>query len=820
VSVEVKSNIRIKIASKLLFLKQTWLLQLLKVLIILGLVSALYVFLPLKELLDIPFLPFVAKVLVFVASIAFPLYVFISNYFYEMENAQKLGGNLYQGCELELIPVMDALVAGKKPDHLLKMVTKMSKVGFAINKMSLSGEQLQGIVDFWSQTNPENLKEVLESAVQEATEEQKDQLSATDLFFGFVMIYPERDRLLRELELTEEDFGNIIQWSDTLFDGFNHPKRLKEKLKASEAGIAQNWSSGYTLYLDRFGHDITNPRAFGNSSSEGRENVILQMENALTKAGKNSCILTGSVGVGKTALVYGFAKKLYWGESREGLNYQRIFNLDMTALLAGVETPGEAAARLAGILNDAVWSGNVILFIDGIEKLFSGARQGVGTIDATEVILPYLENSGLRLIGVTTESDYQTYIAPKASLSACFEKVEVGPTDQKQTMRILEDMSLIYGSQYRVDVTYPALKEIYQLSDMYVTNKQFPAKAIDVLNDVCATAKSQGMPQVDKRAVKELAAKIFDAPINEVQEEEKSELINLEEKLHQRMVGQEEAVKAVADALRRARAQVGSRKKPIGSFLFLGPTGVGKTELSKTLAWSYFGSENKMIRMDMNQFQGADSVDRFIGKKLTGTDQLEGGEFVKMIRQGPFSVVLLDEIEKAHPDILNLFLQMLDEGYITDGMGEKVIVRNSIVIATSNAGANMIRDGIREGKDLGELKEELLTDLQNQGIYRPEFLNRFDDVILFKPLTPEELKQIAMLMFQSTIQNMKTEGYLIDIEPEALDYLASLGYKPEFGAREMRRVFQDKLESFLAKKILDNSIKKGESYKVALSDIK
>lgn len=312
---------------------------------------------------------------------------------------------------------------------------------------------------------------------------------------------------------------------------------------------------------------------------------------------------------------------------------------------------------------------------------------------------------------------------------------------------------------------------------------------------------------------------MFNAPLQSVAEEEKSTLINLEEKLHQRMVGQEEAVRAVSDALRRARTRVGSSKKPIGSFLFLGPTGVGKTELSKTLAWAYFGDERSMVRMDMNEFQSLQGVDRFIGRKVSGTDQLEGGEFVKKVREKPFSVVLLDEIEKAHPDILNLFLQMLDEGYITDGMGEKVILSNAIIIATSNAGANLIREGVAAARPLSDLKNELLEYLQKENLFRPEFLNRFDGVILFKPLTQEELKQVAHLMFEQTISKMREEGYQIDIEEAALDYLVSVGYKPEYGAREMRRVFQDKIESYLAKKILDNKITKGEPFQIALADI-
>ena len=470
------------------------------------------------------------------------------------------------------------------------------------------------------------------------------------------------------------------------------------------------------------------------------------------------------------------------------------------SLLSGVNDPGEAESRLLGVLNDAVRAGNVILFIDDIHVLFASGGDKIGTIDASEVIAPYLQSSELRIIGITSNNNYQTYIAPRAQIAGNMEKIEVPATDENQTIRILEDLSLYFSSKYGIQITYNALKEVYKLSERFTLEKAFPARAVDMLENVCTAAKNssflsssrrRGSIVLDRHVTDKLAESTLNVPVQEAEGDEREKLLHLEEKLHSRVIGQNEAVKAVSQALQRARTQVTDTKRPIGTFLFLGPTGVGKTELTKALSWAYFGSEESMVRMDMNEFQDSASVGRFIGRKMPGSEQLEGGEFVKKVREKPFSVILLDELEKAHPDILNLFLQILDEGYCTDGMGNKISFQNSIIIATSNAGANLIREGVTAGKTSEGLKTELLNYLQSQGIYKPEFLNRFDGTIVFKPLTKEELLKIAGLIFQSSCESLKQKGYIIQIEQPALEKLVEWGYKPEFGARPMRRVFQE-----------------------------
>ncbi len=798
----------------------------LKTVSIIGFVSILGIFAILITGYSVSIIvPAMLKVLFFAGTIAAPIYIFIKNYFYEVEAESSLGGaqdkfDIFKISDFEVVRLLSKVNADTPDIHgLFGKLLGAKRVGFILTEAGINEPFLQKIASGIEGQNPkETLFSSLVLAIENALAEKEQFITSADLFYGILKTNPNLESALLSLEMDETDLSNIVFWANNLFAKILYPKRMVEKMKMNQAGLAETWTSGYTVFLDRFSFDITNPRYFGGFSVEGRENILSQMENILSKDSKNNLILTGETGTGKTILVYGFAEKIYWGNSLPSLAHKRVVCLDSESLVASTSDPGEIAERLMGVLNEAAKAGNVILFIDNIHTLLAGGDK-VGSIDASEILAPYLEASPLTIIGVTTTASYETFIAPRQHIAGAFEKIEVPPTDLNQTIRILEDLSLYYSGKFGVRITYDALKEIYRLADRFVANKDFPARAVDVLSNVISAAKNTGEKTLDKGAVDKLSEAILNIPVQQASGEEKEKLLRLEEQLHSRVIGQEAAVRAVSDALRRARTQVADNKRPIGSFLFLGPTGVGKTELSKALAWAYFGSPDNMIRMDMSEFQQVGAIERFVGKKIPGSETLEGGDLVKRVREKPFSVVLLDEIEKAHPDILNLFLQVLDEGYLTDGMGAKVNFSNSIIIATSNAGANLIREGVAKGEDIETLKTNLLNQLQSEGIYRPEFLNRFDGTIIFKPLTKEELLKIAGLMFAKTTQDMKDKGYILEIEQPALEKLVEWGYQPEFGARPMRRVFQDKLESMLAKKILEESIKKGQPFIVKLSDL-
>ncbi len=795
------------------------LLTFLKVLIFLGLFGFIFLIFILMTGIGIQF-ELLAKILTFLFFVSLPQLFFVQSYFREKELVQKItneSNNLYESSSFEVISLLSEIDLNNPDlDKLFLRLLKVPRVRFISAELDFKGNIFSNI-----QTNLRNFnsallfKKIIESTFYLARKEGGPRITSAHLFYGFTAALVNEPYLLAG-GISFEDIENVVFWANNLFEKQEFPKTTIQKMKSSSSGVGHDWASGYTLDLNRFSQDISNPKIFGSFSIYGKKGALKQIENVLSKDIRNSCLITGPVGSGKTTTVYGLAEKIYWGDTLPQLAYKRIVSLDIAALLAGSQKE-EIISRLISVFNDAVRAGNVILFIDDIHKLFIEGSEKTGTIDVSEVIIPYLNS--IRIIGVTTDNYYHTYIQPKTQVSSAFEKIEILPTDKNETLKVLEDLSLYYSLKYRLTITYPAVKEIYDLADRFITNKEFPAKAVDLLDNICSAAKNAKLKVLTKEFAQGTIENMLNIPVREAGEKEKDTLIHLEEKLHQRVVGQDEAIVMVSNAMRVARTKVNKTKRPIGTFLFLGPTGVGKTELSKALAWAYFGDENNIIRMDMNGFQEISSIDRFIGRKISGAEELEGGEFVKKVREKPFSVVLLDEIEKAHPDILNLFLQILDEGYFVDGLGGKINFNNTIIIATSNAGASLIKDGIQSGRSLEDLKSDLISFVERENKFKPEFLNRFDGIVLFSPLSKENLIAIGKMMFGQIKKDLESQGYVIEIEREALEKIVILGYKPEFGAREIRRVFREKLEGFLAQKILKNELKKGELFQVKAADL-
>jgi len=755
--------------------------------------------------------------------LAFSFWVFLVSFFREIEEKNKFNPeakdqSFFELADFESIRIVEK---SKEEDNIVDFLKNLSSsflVQFIIARINPPETFWPKLVASLSSSNfSENLDSIIREAIKFIAQEGYSILTPADIFYGLLKSSKDFPSLLFSCNLKEDDLKNIIFWGKSFSEKIKSSKGLIEKLKSFNLHLAEDWVSGYTNTLDRFSFDLTNPRFFGTFSVEGRDQILQSIENILTKEARNNCLLVGKNGVGKTTIVYKFAEKVYWGEVDPDLAYKRVVFLDTRYLLTSTRNPKEAEFYLALVLEEAAAAGNVILFIDEIQNLLSGGRPG--SINAGEILIRYLEDPRLRIIATANEDDFTTYIQPKETILANFEVVPVEELDENNTIKILEKVSLYYSLKNQIQITYNALKEIYKLAGRFITHKGFPAKAVDFLDSISSQAKGLGISLLDKAAVLKIAEKIFRVPLSEVVGEEKDKLLNLEKLIHQRIIDQEEAVQAVSDALRRARAASKESKKPIGSFLFLGPTGVGKTELSKALAEIWFGSENSIIRMDMSEYQDEEAVYRFIGKKIIGQRELEGGEFVKKVKNQPYSVVLLDEIEKASRDILNLFLQVLDEGYLTSGMGEKVYFSNTIIIATSNAGANLIREGVKNEVPYQKLKEDLLNYLLKNDIFSPEFLNRFDGVVLFKPLDQEALLRIAQLFFTKLQKDFQEQGYLIEIEKEVLEKIVEIAFKPEFGAREMKRVFQDKIENFLARKILENQLKKGEKFTISLQDI-
>jgi len=473
--------------------------------------------------------------------------------------------------------------------------------------------------------------------------------------------------------------------------------------------------------------------------------------------------------------------------------------------MSSIQSLEEVEAILSEIFREVLAAGNIILVIDDLHNFVGEFTEpAAGRVNIAGVLSSYLRIPEFPFIAITTFAGLHRYLEQNPSLLSFFEKIEVTELSQAETLEVLEETVPMFEATYKKFISYPALQAIVAYADKYIQALPFPKKALDLLDDtmswIAQTADKVLMPAHVARVVTERTQ----IPVGDIETTERETLLDLETLIHKRIINQEEAVREVASALRRARAQVATRQGPMGSFLFLGPTGVGKTETAKALAAIYFGSESRIIRLDMSEFQNVKDIDRLLG---TPTQE---GLLTASVRENPFSLILLDELEKAHPNVLNLFLQVLDEGHLTDGLGRKTDFRHTIIIATSNAGYLLILQAIKQQTDFAQLKTQMLDYLFHEGIYRPEFINRFDGVILFTPLTQEHLIQIAGLMLKKLQRNMTEKGIELEITEELKERIAKLGYDPTFGARNMRRVLQDKVENALAITLLSNTIKRGD----------
>ena len=667
-------------------------------------------------------------------------------------------------------------------------------------------------------TETENILAVFEEAAQFAMNgfhrniQVRDFLvAASDLDNGFRAILS-----ANEMEL--KDVDHVAAWEDFTENEVIIRKqfwRLENLMK--QRGVGKQWAMGYTVNVDKYSAEITEIIRRRNLSIHliGHDKEIYAIERILSRSGENNVMLVGQPGSGRSTIAYAFAKKVVEGRSFPSLNDKRVLELDMQAVFSGLNNSGDILERLKIIFSEAVNSGNVILVIDEIHN-YLGSEKGPATINITPVILPYLSSPNFQVIGITSYESYHKYIETNPSIKNIFVKVEINEPTAQQTIFILEDMLPGLERRYDVKVSYRILRDVVRLTERYIQNAPFPGKAIDILTEVLSYTSSKGEKNVLPECVSRIVSERVEVPVGAIQEEEREKLLALEERIHQRVINQEEAVKLISEAMRRARAGIKRGKRPIGSFLFLGPTGVGKTETSKALAAAYFGSEERMIRFDMTEYQDALSVNRMIGFAERG----EPGLFTKAIIESPFSLVLLDEIEKTHSNILNLFLQVFDEGWLTDAFGKRVSFTNSIIIGTSNAGAELIRQNVKAGKSLDSFKEDLVDYLLGQGIFKPEFLNRFDAVVVFKPLTHEHLVKIAILMINDLSGRlMEGTGIRLVVSPDLVDKIVKLGYQPEFGARPMRRAIQDEIESRVAKKILQENLKRGDFIEIKAEEI-
>ncbi|NLW17589.1 MAG: ATP-dependent Clp protease ATP-binding subunit [Firmicutes bacterium] len=768
-------------------------------------------------------------------------------------------------------------------EHLLLGLLNTGE-GLAVNtfkKMGLTPQQVTESVEKLGGRGQEGaevrgysarVKRVLELALYEARSNGMPAIDADHLFIG----------------LTKEGTGVAAKILESM--GFQQsmlqPGAGKSGPNTGATGRAKVASN--TPTLDSFGRDLTGLAQQGKLDPVvGRDKEIERVIQILSRRTKNNPVLIGEPGVGKTAIAEGLAQRIYAEQVPEILKDKRVVTLDLASVVAGTKYRGEFEERFKKVMDEIQQAGNVILFIDELHTLI-GAGGAEGAIDAANILKPALARGELQCIGATTLDEYRKHIEKDAALERRFQPIMVSEPSKEEALEILRGLRDRYEAHHRVKITDEALEAAVNLSSRYISDRFLPDKAIDLIDEASSRVRLQAhtappnlkeleeklaLVRQEKEAAKraeefERAAELRDEerelekqleekqkewenqrirdeasvtaddiayivsswtgiPVNKLAEEEAERLLKLEEILHQRVIGQKEAVRSLARAMRRAHAGLKDPKRPIGSFIFLGPTGVGKTELARALAEALFADEDAMIRIDMSEYMERHAVSRLVGSPPGYVGYDEGGQLTEAIRRKPYSVVLLDEIEKAHPEVFNILLQVLDDGRLTDGKGRTVDFRNAVLIMTSNVGAHSIRKGFGLGFHTGDdearsqdqyeqMKKRVTEELKRT--FRPEFLNRVDEIIVFHQLDKEELRQIVDLMVRELGERLEEYDLRIVLTDAAKDHLTEVGYDPTFGARPLRRAIQRHIEDELSEKMLAGEFKAGDLIKVDAVD--
>ncbi|MFO0971211.1 MAG: AAA family ATPase [Candidatus Saccharimonadales bacterium] len=680
--------------------------------------------------------------------------------------------------------------------QLAEKVNKIAGGRFFASRYAIDFEFLKKMLE-----GQPDVDMVLESARQLAAGiEHETEISAAAVSAALIFSLPEYQFYLAQLQLDKEDILAGINWQAHITGVF---KRISEHQSAG--GLGRDLSFGWAPLLNRVGINISEGVSRGgilHRELEGHEDAIKQMVHLLAQPGRRNAALVGQVGVGKTTLVYALAQRLLAAPKAVDpqLRYRQIIELDASSLISRAKGRGELENLLIRLFNEAIHANNIIIFLDEAQLFL---QDGTGSVDLSSILLPVLEGGRLQIILAMDDQQWLRLSQVSPGLAQLMNRVVVSPLDQTDTMRVMEDQILLLEGKNPVVYMHQGLKEAYKLAERFIRDQAFPGKAIRLLEAAAGFAEQEHF--ITEKSVQQAVEKSFDVKVQTASSsEERDTLLNLEGRIHERMINQTRAVQVVSDALRRARAGVRNQNKPIGTFLFLGPTGVGKTELSKSLAAVYFGGEDRLIRVDLNEYSQASDVSR-----LLEVGSANSGSLTAQIAKQPFSVVLLDEIEKAHPNVLNVLLQLLDEGMLRDSQNKPVSFRDAIVIATSNAGADKIRQHIQAGEQLEQFEDQFIDELIDSNIFRPEFLNRFDETVLFRPLTVEELTQVVDLIVLGINKTLAAQKVSVKLTDQAKRFLAEAGYDPRLGARPLRRVTQRSIENILAQKLLSNQAMPG-----------
>jgi ATP-dependent Clp protease ATP-binding subunit ClpC len=748
-----------------------------------------------------------------------------------------------------------------------------------LKKMGLSAEELRmevernlptgtNILTFGDIPFTPRAKKVLELAVEEARLLGHSYIGSEHLLIGLI----------------REDAGIAGKILRSLGANLLGVRQLAINLSMRKAQAGGKEKKTLTPALDEFGRDITELAREGKLDPViGRENEIERVLQILGRRVKNNPVVIGESGVGKTAIIEGLAQRIVAEEIPENLLGKRIVSLDLGALIAGTKYRGQFEERLKLVMKEIVQTDNVILFIDELHTLV-GAGAAEGSIDASNMLKPALSRGEIQCLGATTPDEYRKYIEKDGAFERRFQPIYLQPPTLDESVEILEGLKTRYEVHHKVKVSPEAIKACVTLSDRYVTERYLPDKAIDVMDETGARIKLKkyAMPPELRELEKELkrlgkeknlyvklhdfekgasvkseedrirklyenlnrkwrenqqketplvldddvaytVAKITGIPLSKLEEKESEKLLRMEDELHGRIVAQDKAVKAIAKAIRRSRAGLKARKRPIGSFFFLGPTGVGKTELAKALTEFLFNDDNALVKIDMSEYMERFNVSRLTGAPPGYVGYEEGGQLTETVRRRPYSVVLFDEIEKAHPDVFNVLLQVLDEGVITDNLGRKVDFKNTVIIMTSNVGTRFIENATPLGfqqptgqSNYRKIKDSVLNELKNK--FNPEFLNRIDEIVVFHQLEKEHLVGIVKLLVDELNKQLIDQDLAIELSDEVIDWLIEKNYQPSYGARPMRRAIQRHIEDTLSEEILRGKFKDVKKINVTLKD--
>ncbi|TSC77487.1 MAG: ATPase [Parcubacteria group bacterium Gr01-1014_29] len=656
---------------------------------------------------------------------------------------------------------------------------------------------------------------LFQTLVYEAHEARSEVVTAREFALLLFDLDKDFESFLFQYEIRKDTLLGAADWVSTLIQLEQSRLRWWERaLLGRMPTFGASLLFGYTYTLDKFAHDV---RAGGQGAiiPKGAVHVaeLSEIAEILARSAQANVLLVGEPGSGKMAILEQLTRLILEGAAPAPLWQKRLVTMDTMALTATTKQKGDLEALVIKVMNEASIAGNIVLILERFpEFIESAAYLGVNAVTLLE---PYLEGTQLQVVALSDKEQFHRTLETNPTITKLFEKVEVKEPEGASTVFILEESAYDLEKRYPVVVSYQALLASTDLADRYITDGAMPEKAIDLLERAITQAVAAGERVVEKRHVERAVEERTHIPVQKASGKEVEQLLKMEGTLHQRIIGQHVAITAIANALRRARSGLHAGKRPIGSFLFLGPTGVGKTETAKALAQIYFGSEDLMVRFDMSEFQGPEGVNKLIGSFDTG----EPGALANALRAHPFSLLLFDEFEKSSREVVNLFLQILEEGFFTDARGKRVSARDTIIITTSNAGSNLIWDMVRQGKDPALLQKEVVDAIRQEGIFAPEVLNRFDAVVVYEPLDKEKLQHVARLLLAELAAHLKKQDIELVITDDLIAKVVEIGFDPVMGARPMRRAITDRVEQIIARKLLDGSLQRGQTFQFTPEEV-